>query len=78
MNVDDSNEIRLTINNSIDNLPSWFPDKSKIFFQSTRDGNLEVYKMNIDGTKQINLSKEPHRDDEYSFVSLYGSKYVFI
>ncbi len=35
---------------------SWSPDGSKIVFISTRDGNLEVYVMNADGSGQTRLT----------------------
>jgi Tol biopolymer transport system component len=35
---------------------SWSPDGSKILFMSTRDGNAEVYAMNVDGTGQTRLT----------------------
>ena len=35
---------------------------AKIAFTSTRDGNSEVYIMNPDGSKQVNLTQHPSRD----------------
>jgi TolB protein len=58
MNADGSDERRLTFTGGpvrdpaveeIDQNPSWSPDGTKIAFDSTRDGNLEVYVMNTDG-----------------------------
>ena len=36
--------------------------KSKSFFTSNRDGNSEIYIMNIDGTNQRRLTNDPARD----------------
>lgn len=38
------------------------PSTAKIVFTSTRDGNSEIYIMNPDGSKQINLTRHPSRD----------------
>ena len=56
-------------NNSADDWnPRYFPDNKKIVFQSLRDGptNWEIYSMNLDGSKKINLTNHPRTD--YSFV----------
>jgi Tol biopolymer transport system component len=35
---------------------SWSPDSTRILFQSTRDGNPEIYSMNADGSSQTRLT----------------------
>ncbi|MQY74583.1 MAG: hypothetical protein GH148_03485 [Clostridia bacterium] len=37
---------------------------------SDRDGNWEIYIMNIDGSGQINLTNDPARDEHPSFSPL--------
>ncbi|WP_445664886.1 DPP IV N-terminal domain-containing protein [Fodinibius sp. AD559] len=59
-------------------VPSWSPDGSKLAFLSDRDGNLEVYTMNADGTNQVNIS----RNDSIDYMSTFswspdGSKILF-
>ncbi|MBA7508713.1 hypothetical protein ES705_00645 [subsurface metagenome] len=44
--------------------------KDKIAFMSDRDGNWEIYIMNIDGSGQINLTNDPARDEHPSFSPL--------
>ena len=38
------------------------PKTAKIVFTSTRDGNSEIYIMNPDGSKQVNLTQRPSSD----------------
>ena len=39
-----------------DSRPSWTPDGKSLVFGSNRDGNKELYIMNVDGTNQRNLT----------------------
>jgi TolB protein len=47
----------------VDIAPSGSPDGKKIVFQSQRDGNLEIYVMNVDGSEQKRLTNNPAQDD---------------
>ncbi len=42
--------------------PRWSPDGRKIAFLSDRDGDLEVYVMNSDGSRQRNLTRNEARE----------------
>jgi TolB protein len=50
MNIDGSEQIRLTDNPAVDSDLVWAPDGSRIAFWSRRDGNFEIYVMNADGS----------------------------
>ena len=41
--------------------------KTKIAFHSNRDGNQEIYVMNPDGSRQINLTNNPAKDSNPSW-----------
>ena len=56
--------------------PSWFPDNQKIAFVSNRDGNLEIYTINIDGTDLKNISNSKH-NEEMPRVSPDGQKILY-
>jgi len=49
----------------------------QIVFQSNRDGNWEIYKANIDGSGQVNLTNHPDNDG-FASVSPDGNKIVFL
>ena len=45
-------------------LASWSPDGRKVVFVSDRDGNLEVYAIDADGSGQRNLTRHPGHDSD--------------
>ena len=75
MNMNDG-QTRLTFNTDIDSEPAYSPDGTKIAFVSTRDGNWEVYTMNIDGTGQTRLTFNTGLDESPAY-SPDGSKITF-
>jgi TolB protein len=52
MNADGSDERQLTDNAAASENPIWSPDGSQIAFQSDRDGNFEIYVIDVNGTEQ--------------------------
>ena len=77
MNVDGSNQTRLTTNLAYDDQPKWSPDGSKLAFISNRDGNFEIYTMNADGSSQTRLTNNPAADGFPSW-SPNGTKIAFV
>lgn len=67
MKQDGTEQTRLTNNGSLDDFPTWTPT-GKILFLSDRDGNGEVYVMNLDGSNQTNLTNNPAQD-AYAIMS---------
>ena len=66
--------------------PSWSPNISNLFsdqilqkivFESDRDGNHEIYTMNADGSKQINITNHSGYDGAPVF-SMDGKKIAFV
>ncbi len=53
------------------------PTTPKILFTSKRDGNLEVYTMNPDGSEQVNLTQHPALDLEAAW-SPTGEQILFV
>jgi TolB protein len=56
--------------------PRWSPDGSRIVFQSTRDGNYEIYVMNADGSNQQRLTHQLEADRQPDW-SPDGKRIVF-
>jgi len=50
MNADGSGLTLLTDNSATGWAPAWSPDGRRIGFVSRRDGNMEIYVMNADGS----------------------------
>lgn len=51
-----------TANSANNYLPAWSPDGSRIAFMSSRDGNSEIYVVNVDGTGVRRLTNHPAQD----------------
>jgi dipeptidyl aminopeptidase/acylaminoacyl peptidase len=60
IDVDASQEKRLTDSPGLDGFPAWSPDGERIAFTSSRDGNWEIYVMDSDGAHQRRLTRTLH------------------
>ena len=84
MNADGTGQTRLTSSPEADFSPSWSPDGQKIAFASARDGNGEIYVMNIGDALQGTDGSEPTRltnkagDDFDPIWSPDGAQIAFV
>jgi TolB protein len=62
MNADGTGDVTLTRIGTLSKNPCWSSDGKKIFFQSNRFGNQEIYQMDPDGRNQINISRNTRND----------------
>jgi Tol biopolymer transport system component len=83
MDHDGLNEVPLTNDPAIDVDPAWFPSNgtdNKIAFQSTRDGNTDIYSITFDDsgnvTDTLRLTKKAASDSKPA-VSPDGKKIAF-
>ena len=77
MDLDGSNQTRLTTSLAYDDQPKWSPDSSKIAFMSGRDGNFEIYTMNPDGNSQTRITNNPAADG-FPAWSPDGTRIAFV
>ncbi len=64
MVLDLANGTPITLTTGGRNLnPTWSPDGAWIAFASDRDGNLDLYVMNADGSDLVNVSQTPRSED---------------
>jgi Tol biopolymer transport system component len=64
MNADGTSQIRLAgdDNMAIDDTPEWSPNGEQIVFITQRDGNQEIYKVNVDGSGLTRLTTNEAKD----------------
>jgi hypothetical protein len=68
---------RLTTHPAGDYTPKLSPDTTKVVFASNRDGNMEIYRVNSDGTGLTRLTNDPAADGEPAWSS-DGQKIIFV
>jgi hypothetical protein len=57
--------------------PTWSPDGSQIAFMSDRNGNIDVFVMQSDGSRQANLTDNPSLDSSHPAWSPDGRQITF-
>jgi TolB protein len=60
-----------------DRAPAWSPDGRTIVFQSNREGQIDIYRMDADGSGVARLTSDPADDTDPS-VSPDGGRIVFV
>ena len=68
---------RLTFNDAYEAESSFSPDGKKILFTSNRDGNLELYLMNTNGSEQTRLTFTEDLQEEGAFFMPNGKEIVY-
>jgi Tol biopolymer transport system component len=69
--------VQLTDSDGADLAPAWSPDGRRVAFQSSRDGNWEIYVANADGSNVRRLTDDDARDGEPSW-SPDGNRIAFV
>jgi TolB protein len=68
---------RLTFSEGNDLSPLYSPQGDRIAFESNRDGDVEIYVVNADGSNQQNLSNLSFADDHGPVWSPDGRRLLF-
>lgn len=74
MNSDGTNQTRIQVGGAS---PNYSPDGSHIAFQTNRDGNTEIYRMNADGSDPVRLTNNPASDTSPHY-SPDGRSIIFV
>ena len=62
MNGDGGDIRRITRNPAVDYFPCWSPNGSRMAFVSNRDGNHDIYSLDVEGGNIIRLTTDPAED----------------
>jgi len=76
MDADGSDFVRLTDGTFSAGSPDWSPDGTKILYESSWEGNNEIYVMDADGNNHVNLTNNSAFDGSASW-SPDGTKIAF-
>lgn len=78
MEIDGTNQRRLTTTEAAENHPAWSPDGKKIVFDADydKDGKYEIYSINDDGTGVTRLTTTS-ANDQFADWSPDGTKIAF-
>ncbi len=78
MDIDGSNVFQVTNNTVLDSGPKWSPDCSTISYNSLdTGGSLDIFRIDADGTDNVNLTNTPGVFDAFSAFSPDGTRVVF-
>ncbi len=76
-NVDGSKIRRLTVNTAYEAETSFSPNGKWILYTSNIDGNLELYRMSLDGKKRIRITKTPDMQEGGAFYMPDGKRIIY-
>jgi len=71
-------EVRLTDAEGLDDGPEYSPCGKYIWFNSVRTGLMQIWKMNADGTDQIQMTFDENRNSWFPHISPDGEKVIVI
>jgi Tol biopolymer transport system component len=71
-------EIQLTNTPGLDDGPEFSPDGQHIWFNSVRSGLMQIWRMNIDGSDQTQITQDEDLNSWFPHISPDGRYVVFI
>jgi len=76
--IEGGDEKRLTDAQGLDDGPEYSPDGRHIWFNSVRTGLMQVWRMNVDGSKQTQMTFDEERNAWFPHVSPDGKKVIYL
>ncbi|GAA0526345.1 Tol biopolymer transport system component [Rhizomicrobium palustre] len=76
--VEGGSELRLTLGDWMDDGPDYSPDGRFIYFNSTRSGNMKLWRMGVDGASPEQITFEEDRRDWFAHPSPDGKWIVYL
>ncbi|MEO5772808.1 MAG: hypothetical protein ABIQ32_01640 [Sphingomicrobium sp.] len=58
--------------------PEWSPDGKSLWFNSTRSGAMQIWRANADGSRPVQVTKDPNFRDWFPHLSPDGQRVAFI
>lgn len=79
MNANGTGVVSVSLDSTVtnDDRPAWSPDGTRLSFESTRDGDGEIYLMNTDGTGVVQLTNDSTTDARAAWAP-DGSRIAFM
>lgn len=74
MNMETGEKFQVTNSDTDDIYPTWSNDGTRLAFTSIRDGNLEIYIINADGTGLRRITNTPSRENAAKWLP--GDEYL--
>ncbi len=76
--IGSDSEIRLTTSPGLNDGPEYGPDGKTIWFNSVRTGRMQIWKMNVDGTSQQQMTFDHSMNSWFAHVSPDNSRVVYL
>ena len=76
-NIDEKNEVRLTFAKGLDDGPEYSPDGKFIYFNSFRDGKMEIWRMLADGSNKEKLTNDKY-SNWFPHLAPDNKKFIFL
>ena len=77
-NADQTGDRAITANVFADTDPAWSPDGTRLAFTSDRDGDREIYVIDVNGSNSVRLTNSPASDDYRPAWAPDGGRIAFV
>lgn len=78
ININGTNETRLTFSQGLNDGPEYTPDGKYIWFNSVRTGLMQLWRMKTDGSEQTQMTFDEDHNSWFPHISPDGKHVVYI